>query len=444
MEPEKDPNGYETPKSEKDESDATLGEADGTADGQQQQERSGRVLVATEPHSPEALFSNLDPKTRTYYDEKAHGYFIETSRGRRKNRKPEFKPDPEHWGPSVVVLPQLPVVHPFRINWGDISLHVALWFTFGSVCWIINGQYFMWPIGNNPDLPINTSLTAYSALVGGLLFWVGAYLAVVESLNEKESGQFGVEVEHLLEDNLKAASADVQRYIARVHDSSKGESPHAAKVTFSETTFDGQATAPRGNRNRLPPTKKWRWIGTEPKSIGWWASIIQYTGATAFTVSVMSGTPGVISADNPNAWQLEIALSWVAQIIGSLGFCIASAIQMLEEQPKWYIPAWGKIGWHSGFWNLIGSIGFLFSAIFGLLSNPGGNGPVCCQFWGTGFNTYYGSWAFLISSVLMLIEVVNGQAPGFEEMVVRVLSWFEAKLGIGRTTKIAIAGTSPA
>lgn len=31
---------------------------------------------------------------------------------------------------------------------------------------------------------------------------------------------------------------------------------------------------------------------------------------------------------------------------------------MLETQPKWYIPAWEVLGWHIGFWNLIGALGF--------------------------------------------------------------------------------------
>jgi hypothetical protein len=27
---------------------------------------------------------------------------------------------------------------------------------------------------------------------------------------------------------------------------------------------------------------------------------------------------------------------------------------MLETQSRWYLPAWGVLGWHIGFWNLIG------------------------------------------------------------------------------------------
>ncbi len=49
---------------------------------------------------------------------------------------------------------------------------------------------------------------------------------------------------------------------------------------------------------------------------------------------------------------------WVPQIVGGCGFIVSSLLYMLETQPKWYIPAWEVLGWHIGFWNLIGALGF--------------------------------------------------------------------------------------
>ena len=37
---------------------------------------------------------------------------------------------------------------------------------------------------------------------------------------------------------------------------------------------------------------------------------------------------------------------------------------MLETQRKWYVPAFGVLGWHIGFWNLVGAIGFTVRAHF--------------------------------------------------------------------------------
>ena len=31
---------------------------------------------------------------------------------------------------------------------------------------------------------------------------------------------------------------------------------------------------------------------------------------------------------------------------------------MLETQRAWYLPAFKVLGWHIGFWNLVGALGF--------------------------------------------------------------------------------------
>lgn len=38
-----------------------------------------------------------------------------------------------------------------------------------------------------------------------------------------------------------------------------------------------------------------------------------------------------------------------------------SLLFTIETQPKWYIPAPKVLGWHIGFWNFIGGIGFTVS-----------------------------------------------------------------------------------
>ena len=37
---------------------------------------------------------------------------------------------------------------------------------------------------------------------------------------------------------------------------------------------------------------------------------------------------------------------------------VTSILIMLETQRKWYEPAFGMLGWHIGFWNLVGAVGF--------------------------------------------------------------------------------------
>ena len=48
----------------------------------------------------------------------------------------------------------------------------------------------------------------------------------------------------------------------------------------------------------------------------------------------------------------------MAQVLGSCCFITASILFMLETQLKWWYIKPFDLGWHVGFWNLIGGIGF--------------------------------------------------------------------------------------
>ena len=54
-------------------------------------------------------------------------------------------------------------------------------FTWGSVCWVLNGQFLFFPGEGSTNFDFY--FTGYTALAGGTLFWVGAYFSVVEALN---------------------------------------------------------------------------------------------------------------------------------------------------------------------------------------------------------------------------------------------------------------------
>ena len=59
---------------------------------------------------------------------------------------------------------------------------MAQFFVWGSVAWVLNGHFLLFP-GQGPTGTFDLYFTSYSALVGGTLFWIGAYLAIVEALN---------------------------------------------------------------------------------------------------------------------------------------------------------------------------------------------------------------------------------------------------------------------
>jgi hypothetical protein len=58
----------------------------------------------------------------------------------------------------------------------------------------------------------------------------------------------------------------------------------------------------------------------------------------------------------------------------------------------------------AGFWNLIGSIGFLLCGAFGYSINSG-------MKYQSSLSTFWGSWAFLIASTIMMFEVVFREPP---------------------------------
>ena len=95
---------------------------------------------------------------------------------------------------------------------------------------------------------------------------------------------------------------------------------------------------------------------------------------------------------------------------------------MLETQRQWYIPAFGVLGWHIGFWNLVGAIGFtvrvsycpspinveyswlINTKLCGALGPAYGNSGAQYE---ASLATFWGSWAFLIGSVIQWYESLD-------------------------------------
>lgn len=255
---------------------------------------------------------------------------------------------------------------------GNISWWVGHLFVWGSVAWVINGFFLMWPVSSTTS---NLKVTSSSAMIGGTLFEIGAVLAYWEAINVSHTSEFGEALKH------------------------------------TEKQF---VNLPRGSRT----TKEqgdWRWIGTDWHSLGFIASVVQLIAATVFWMSVIVGLPGVLQQSQTT---LNYVLFWAPQVVGGSGFIISSMIIMLEEQPHWWKPQFFRMGWQVGFWNWIGGIGFTLSGIFGFwyAANK-------YQKWGTAFSSFWGGWAFLIGSYIQLLEAINphprarweGTAPDSEE-----------------------------
>ena len=83
---------------------------------------------------------------------------------------------------------------------------------------------------------------------------------------------------------------------------------------------------------------------------------------------------------------------------------------MLETQSVWYLPAPGVLGWHIGFWNLIGAYGF---TLCGALGPAYGNTGAEYE---ASLATFWGSWAFLIGSLIQWYESLDKHPVEVEDL----------------------------
>jgi hypothetical protein len=223
----------------------------------------------------------------------------------------------------------------------------------------VNGFYLYLPL-LHPSIPALYAAPAWWAFAGGTLFEIGAYLGYIESLNTAHDELFGPALLNL---------------VRRPSDLEKGSS--------------------------TPRAFRW-WGRGDWRDIGFLANAIQLFAASVFWISTLTGLPGVIPGMPTDApVGLEDAFYWTPQVIGGLGFVAASALLMLEAQRAWWRPAPGALGWHVGFWNGVGAVGFLLCGALGY--GAGASTKVAYQ---SVLATFWGSFAFLIGSAVQLWETL--------------------------------------
>lgn len=335
-----------------------------------------------------------DPKTRV----KLHW----NSRAHRKGRYPSAVVDDAD--PSWKVKRRFPRL--VGVDLRDISWHVAVLFLLGSVFWseiriltgtsqltchyrCFNGTMDFVFYTVSTDAILNAE--AATAFIGGTLFWIGGYLSFVESLNPSRDTDFGYEVEseahklHTPSHKSKGSLGRSRQHFGKHH----------------QARPDGDSN--EKSSSQLPA---WRWWGADWSSLGYVANAIQFFGAsilcvsltcvssllTSFAhswVSTICGLPGVLPEDGSS---LSSSLSsrsialwevffWAPQIIGAPCFVISGYMFMLEVQDRWWKPKLFSLGWHLGFWNAVGGLGFWACGIGGVMRETGGSDAG--QKWGT-------------------------------------------------------------
>lgn len=141
--------------------------------------------------------------------------------------------------------------------------------------------------------------------------------------------------------------------------------------------------------------RRWSWwptwdelTGHYFREVGFLASLAQTVGATIFWISGFTALAPINSALSV---PVANGVYWLPQVVGGTGFVVSSLLYMYEVQDKWYRPTPELLGWHVGFWNLIGAIGFTLCGALGFAETSGEEIEYALA-----LSSFVGSWAFLV------------------------------------------------
>lgn len=294
----------------------------------------------------------------------------------------------------------------------DMSWIVGISFTIGSAVFVANGFFLLLPLVDpSTDFGVETPyLTPASSILGTLIFLGGSWAAVLEALNLKR----GLNVTHGIEVEMNASTEirnaikndiEVEEPKSPVHRHSHVREPTPSNPPVpSENHSDNHSTqqpesVPSDTASNHEPEPTLALIGsptfiylpsalqfrqTYAHSLVFHSSVTQLLGAIIFTWATITSIPGVIDFSN---FTLVSVTNYLPASLGGLLFLIAAILQILNAK------SWRGIDWHIGFWNGIGSAGFMLAGALPWIGTEAGDfQATLADFWG--------SWAFLVGSVL--------------------------------------------
>eukprot|EP00898_Chlorokybus_atmophyticus_P000135 jgi/Chlat1/1121/Chrsp111S00061 len=352
------------------------------------------------------VLSSFFQPTHVLHEHDHHGIFaLWTSRRHRKRRTAKYFGSPERSARQVRKPRSLFAPFGYRL-FGFAPSNLAWWtamaFTLGlastrSISWTLNGVFAMWPLHSQNA---ETKWIAYTALPGGTLFLIGAYISFLEVLNPPDR----VKERVVVQDEEQGVALIMHERQAK---DQKGSQMNGDGDARTGITSEAPVNGMKGGKVEVVMRKKrrFRWFGWEPHNFAYVLNLLQLIGATIFEMpSAVTGVPGVLSGDYPPhhyvQWDL---LYWLPQCIGAVFFIVNGYLTCVEVQGGWLKVKLKSLEWHIGFWNAFGGVGFFLSGLFGFFEYP----AECCQHWGTAFSTFWGSIAFLISSYLLIPEALN-------------------------------------
>jgi len=298
----------------------------------------------------------------------------------------------------------------------DISWVVGFSFTIGSTAFVVNGFFLLLPL-IDPETKFSTETpyaTPASSVLGTLIFLIGGYAGYLEGLNFREK-------EMVLTNGLDLENIEIPDIRTKVDD---GTSPQESEPRLDSDSAQSDGTVQLrslrtststihtdGQVNELQEASLAPLLGDSAfiylptvhqictryaHSLYFHAGWVQFLGTIVFSLATLTSLPGVLTS-SPS---LIPVLNLLPATLGGLLFIIASVLQILHAQDKWWIPQPVKGGWQVGFWNAIGSLGFTLAGALPVL------GTETATYVGT-LADFWGSWAFLIGSVVQLYIVMG-------------------------------------
>ncbi|KAK3182412.1 hypothetical protein K4F52_006237 [Lecanicillium sp. MT-2017a] len=338
-----------------------------------------------------------------------------------------------------------------KFPYWDISWWVAIVFTVGSLLWIENGFILLPPLGGGSSQSLKLAST-WSAFAASAIFLVGSFLLLLEAVNANRSGCFGWAVERGIKG--KQLSAEIHPGECEHHYHSRDE--HEKRQEDREASRNEDTSQNDGSRDEEAEggqqgSGSWEQLESEEDDGGdnankgsdhshlyswlWWPSwhdlrthflyeigflacLIQVVSAVLFFLSKLTTLPGINSRVSQGVVD---GTNWAPQALGCLGFIAACLLFMFETQQKWYIPAPSVLGWHVGFWKLIGCVLFMVSAVLGPFGEHGSESATA----NSGRASFYGSWAILLGSLCQWYESLD-KYPVVQEGTSRYSEWNES------------------
>lgn len=295
----------------------------------------------------------------------------------------------------------------------DVNYLVAVVFTIGCGVLVVNACLSFVPfISTQVKLPISILyLEGILSVMTCGLFLTGSVFHFLEVVNANRGGCFGWK---LKQSSYSESTESIVEKGAHIHTTPDEQFdypqmsqanpcgrlraptlPSNVEVTVEEK-FDNMTI-----NDEYTTTEKatWRFFPTVYElqtyylhEIGFVATMIFLSCSVLYFSTSIASLATILSTG-------EIA-RWIRypQLVAAMGFALASVMLMIHNQTDWWRPAIRNLRWHINFWNLVGSAGFIFCAVFGLAQHV---------YWAQyqfGCSYLWGSWAFLVGSVVELYE----------------------------------------